>query len=352
MKTIFMVDDSDTSLSIAKKALENHYRVFTMLSGVKMFSLLEKIMPDLIILDIQMPGMDGFETLQILKSNPSYADIPVMFLTSYSDDEIEARGFEMGVIDYIQKPFSTPVLLNRIKTQLDIEDIIRERTKRIKKLQNGIMVVFANVVEERDKDTGGHNDRTSSYIKILIKAMEDRGVYADEISKWDIDKVASSARLHDMGKINVLDTILNKTGKLNDDEYAMVKSHPAEGVKLIDRIINQTGEEEFLHNAKLFAEYHHERWDGKGYPYGLKETDIPLHGRIMAIIDVYDALLSKRPYKEPLTNEEAVDIISTNSGKQFDPKIVEVFLEVQEQLKEVRGAAQWSYSETEVSVSE
>jgi len=338
MKTIFMVDDSDTSLQIAKKALEHQYRVLTMLSGLKMFSLLEKITPDLIILDIQMPGIDGFETLQMLKSKPLYADIPVMFLTSYSDDEIEAKGFEMGVVDFISKPFSAPVLLNRIKTQLDIEDIISERTKRIKLLQNGIMTVFANVVEERDKDTIGHNDRMAMDIKILLTAMKERGVYADEISSWDIEKVASSARLHDMGKINILDTVLNKSGKLDDNEYEQIKTHPIEGVKLINKILKQTGEEEFLHNAKLFAEYHHEHWDGTGYPYGLKGTDIPLHGRIIAIIDVYDALISKRPYKEPLSNEEAVKIILSNSGTQFDPKIVEVFVAVQEQLKEVRGA--------------
>jgi len=338
MKTIFMVDDSDTSLSIAKKALEHQYRVLTMLSGVKMFSLLEKIIPDLIILDIQMPEMDGFETLKNLKTKPLYADIPVIFLTSFSDDDIEAKGFEMGVVDFISKPFSAPVLLNRIKTQLDIEDIISERTKRIKLLQNGIMAVFANVVEERDRDTVGHNDRTAMDIKILITAMKERGVYADEISTWNIDKVASSARLHDMGKINILDTVLNKPGKLNDEEYEQVKTHPIEGVKLIDKILKQTGEEEFLHNAKLFAEYHHERWDGKGYPHGLKGTDIPLHGRIMAIIDVYDALVSKRPYKEPITDEEAVKVISEEAGKQFDPKIVEVFLAVQGQLKEVKGA--------------
>jgi putative two-component system response regulator len=331
-----MVDDSDTSLSVARKALENQYRVLTMPSGVKMFSLLEKITPDLIILDIEMPGMDGFETLQILKSKPLFADIPVMFLTSYTDDVIEARGFEMGVVDFISKPFSAPVLLNRIKTQLDIEDIISERTKRIKRLQNGIMAVFANVVEERDLNTIGHNDRTATDVKILITAMKERGLYADEISQWDIDKVASSARLHDMGKINVLDTVLNKPGKLDEKEYEQIKTHPIEGVKLIDRIINQTGEEDFLRNAKMFAEFHHEHWDGTGYPHGLKGTDIPLHGRIMAIIDVYDALISKRPYKEPISSEEAAKIISNGAGKQFDPKIVEVFLAVQEQLKEVK----------------
>jgi putative two-component system response regulator len=336
MKTIFMVDDSDTSLTIAKNALENQYRVLTMSSAARMFNILEKVIPDLIILDIKMPEMDGFEALNILKSKPLYASIPVMFLTGCSDREIEAKGFEMGVVDFISKPFSEPVLLKRIKTQLDIEDVINERSNRIKLIQNGIIDIIANVIEERDTDTAGHNDRIAVYIKILITAMKERGVYADEISGWDIDKIAQSSRLHDMGKINIIDTILNKQGKLDDDEIIKIKNHPLDGVNLIDKILKQTGEQDFLSNAKLFAEYHHERWDGTGYPHGLKGTDIPLHGRIMAIIDVYDVLVSKRPYKEPLSIEEAVKIISSNSGKQFDPKIVEVFIAVQERLKEVK----------------
>jgi len=336
MKTIFMVDDSDTSLTIAKNALENQYRVLTMSSAARMFIILEKVIPDLIILDIKMPEMDGFEALNILKSKPVYANIPVMFLTGCSDRVIEAKGFEMGVVDFISKPFSEPVLLKRIKTQLDIEDVISERSNRIKLIQNGIIDIIANVIEERDADTAGHNDRIAMYIKILITAMKERGVYADEISGWDIEKIAQSSRLHDMGKINIIDTILNKQGKLDDDEYIKIKNHPLDGVNLIDKILKQTGEQDFLSNAKLFAEYHHERWDGTGYPHGLKGTDIPLHGRILAVIDAYEVLISKRPYKEPLSNEEAVKIISSNSGKQFDPKIVEVFIAIQERLKEVR----------------
>jgi len=336
MKTIFMVDDSDTSLTIAKNALENQYRVLTMSSAARMFAILEKVIPDLIILDIKMPEMDGFEALDILKSKPLYASIPVMFLTGCSDREIEAKGFEMGVVDFISKPFSEPVLLKRIKTQLDIEDVISERSNRIKLIQNGIIDIIANVIEERDADTAGHNDRIAVYMKILITAMKERGVYADEISGWDIEKIAQSSRLHDMGKINIIDTILNKQGKLDDDEYIKIKNHPLDGVNLIDKILKQTGEQDFLSNAKLFAEYHHERWDGAGYPHGLKGTDIPLHGRILAAIDAYEVLVSKRPYKEPLSNEEAVKIISSNAGKQFDPKIVEVFIDIQEKLKEVR----------------
>jgi putative two-component system response regulator len=338
MKTIFVVDDSFTNLVTAKNTLEGSYNAVTMSSAKKMISLLEKITPDLILLDIEMPEMDGFETLLYLKSSPLYADIPVIFLTSYTDVAIETRGFEQGVVDFITKPFSPPVLLNRIKTHLDIDELIRERTARIRRLQEGIVSVLADVVEERDRETGGHNDRTSEYIRILIKAMEESGLYTDEIRGWNIEMVVSSARLHDTGKINISDTILNKPDKLDREEYEQMKSHSMEGTRIIDRMIAQTGEGEFLHNAKLFAEYHHEHWDGTGYPHGLKETDIPLLGRIMAIADVYDALVSKRPYKEAFTDEEAVRIITMDAGKHFDPKIVEVFLEVKDQFKAARGA--------------
>jgi len=341
MKSIFIVDDSDTSLLLAKEALKEQYRVLTMSSAARMFKLLEKFIPDLILLDIEMPEMDGFETLQKLKTNNFYKDVPVIFLTNYREDSIESFGFELGVVDFISKPFSTPVLINRIKTQLDIDSLIRDRTERIKRLQNGIMTVLANVVEERDKDTEGHNDRTAAYIKILIEAMIEHGVYDEEIRYWDVEKVIFSSRLHDMGKISVMDTILNKPGKLSDDEYEQMKYHTTEGAKIIDRMIMQTGEEDFLYNARLYAEYHHERWDGTGYPHGLKGTDIPLHGRIMALVDAYDALVSTRPYKKANTHEEAVKTISENSGKQFDPKIVEVFLDVQDKFKE---ASKYTYA--------
>jgi putative two-component system response regulator len=339
MKTIFAVDDSDTNLSTAKKALENRYRVFTMSSAAKMFALLEKITPDLILLDIEMPEMSGFEALICLKASPLYKDIPVIFLTGYLNDAVEANGFELGVVDFITKPFSTPVLLNRIKTHLDIDELIRERTAQIRRLQNGIVTVLADVVEERDERTGGHNDRTAMYVRILIKAMEEHGVYADEMHEWDVEMVASSARLHDVGKIHIFDMVLNKPGKLDSEEYEKMKLHTTEGARIIDRMIKQTGEEEFLNNAKLFAEYHHECWDGTGYPHGLSGTEIPLQGRIMAIADVYDALVSLRPYKEAFTNEEAVHIIMTMAGKHFDPKIVEVFLEVKDQFNAVREAS-------------
>ncbi|MCL2805380.1 MAG: response regulator [Treponema sp.] len=336
MKTIFVVDDSDTNLSMAEAVLEDQYRVMTMPSASKMFALLEKITPDLILLDIEMPEMDGFETLVKLKADNYWQDVPVMFLTGRNDAEIEAKGFEIGAIDFITKPFSAPVLLNRIKTHLDIDEIIRERTSQLHRLQNSIISVLADMVENRDKGTGGHIERTSIYIKILIDEMKKRGLYINEIQGWDVEKMISSARMHDLGKISITDIIVNKPGKLTEEEYETMKSHAMEGERIIDEIISRTGEGEFLRNAKLFAGTHHERWDGKGYPRGLKETEIPLQGRIMAIVDVYDALVSDRPYKKAFTNEEAVEIIMQNSGSHFDPKIAQLFYEIKDAIDKAK----------------
>jgi putative two-component system response regulator len=338
MKTIFVVDDSDTNLSMAEAVLEDNYRVMTMPSAAKMFTLLEKVSPDLILLDIEMPVMDGFETLQKLKSeSSSNSDIPVMFLTGRNDAEVEARGLEMGAVDFVTKPFSAPVLLNRIKTHLDIDEIIRERTYQLHRLQNSIVAVLADMVENRDKGTGGHIERTSVYIRILIDQMKERGVYVDEIRGWDVEKMISSARMHDLGKISITDVIVNKPGKLTDEEYEVMKKHAEEGERIIDEIILRTGEGEFLRNARLFAGTHHERWDGKGYPRGLRGDEIPLQGRIMAIVDVYDALVSERPYKKAFSDDEAVEIILQNSGTHFDPNIVNIFCEAREQIKAVKA---------------
>ena len=336
MKTIFVVDDSDTNLSMAEAALEDQYRVMTMPSAAKMFLLLEKIMPDLILLDIEMPETDGFQALKRLKSRDAWAGIPVMFLTGRTDAAVEVLGFEMGAIDFVTKPFSAPVLLNRIKSHLDIDEIIRARTSQLHRLQNSIVSVLANMVENRDKGTGGHIERTSAYIKILIDQMRTRGVYADEIQNWDDEKIISSARMHDLGKISITDVIVNKPGKLTDDEYEVMKTHAREGERIIDEIIAQTGEGEFLRNARLFAGCHHERWDGKGYPHGYKENEIPLQGRIMAIVDVYDALVSERSYKKAFTDEEAVSMIMQNAGTHYDPKIAQVFYDSRALFKAVR----------------
>jgi putative two-component system response regulator len=282
-----------------------------------------------------MPQMDGFEAIRLLKGDARYSEIPVIFLTSWNDAETEAHGFEVGAVDFISKPFLEPVLLNRIKTHLEIEELIHERTvmllqrtDTLQRLQNGIVSILANMVESRDKYTGGHIERTTKYIRILLSAILDRKVYFDEISHWSFEECVSSARLHDIGKITITDMILNKPGKLTADEYELMKTHAAEGEKIIDNIIAESGNEAFLKNAKLFACYHHEKWDGTDYPYGLKGADIPLQGRILAVVDVYDALISNRSYKNAFTHEEAVEIIREGRGRHFDPEITDVFFDV------------------------
>jgi putative two-component system response regulator len=337
MKTIFVVDDSDTNLSMAEAALEEQYRVMTIPSAVKMFSLLEKITPDLVLLDIEMPEMNGFEALHRLKTNSSWSNIPVIFLTGRTDTAVEVQGFEIGAVDFVTKPFSAPVLLNRIKTHLNIDEIIRERTSQLNRMQNSIVSVLANMVENRDKGTGSHIERTSEYIKILITEMKSRGVYIEEMKGWDAEKIIAAAKMHDLGKISITDIIINKPGKLTPEEFEIMKTHVVEGERIIDEIISQTGEGEYLHNARLFAGSHHERWDGKGYPRGLKGEEIPLQGRIMAIVDVYDALVSERPYKKIFPAEEAVRIIMENAGSHYDPKIAKVFYEVRDLFKAVKA---------------
>jgi len=335
LKTIFVVDDNNINLLSADEALSNYYRVYTMPSALNLFELLEDIMPDLILLDILMPVMNGFETLKKLKSNKKYVNIPVIFVTSRNDITTESLGFELGAVDFISKPFSAPVLLNRIKTHLEIEDIIHERTTRLKKLKNGIVFVLANMVENRDILTGKHIERTSIYLEVLFKAMLKYKVYYNEISKWDFDLLVSSARLHDIGKITITDLILNKPDRLTDDEFNMIKTHAAEGERIISNIIAESGDETFLQYARLFAGYHHEKWNGAGYPNGLKNLDIPLQGRIMALVDVYDALVSERSYKQPILHEEAVEIIKGSSGSHFDPEIVKVFLLCEKEIETV-----------------
>jgi len=325
METIFVVDDSDINLTMARQALSGSYRVFTLPSAPKMFALMDKIMPDLILLDIRMPDMDGFAALSRLTADSRTAGIPVMFLTSSNDAETEVRGFEAGVVDFIIKPFSQTVLLRRIETHLRIDDLIKKRTERLEKLKNGIVSVLADIVECRDETTGGHIERTSKAIRVLIEAMRENGVYAEEMAGLNIDNVVASARLHDVGKIAISDVILNKPGKLSPEEFVIIKTHVREGEQIIDKIMSKTGDEEYLLHARTFASYHHEHWDGSGYPYGLSGYDIPLFGRIMAIVDVYDALVSERPYKKPFPYDVAVNIIMQESGKHFDPKIAEVF---------------------------
>ena len=328
MKTIFIVDDNDTNLMAAKTAMDGAYKTFALPSAEKMFKLLEKITPDLILLDVDMPEMDGFQAMTALKADEKLKPIPVIFLTAKNDAETEIRGFEMGALDFINKPFSAPVLIKRIEAHIETDRLIKESQQAVRNIHNATISVIADVVENRDKVTGGHIERTQAYLGILVNALIRAGIYDNEISNWDKNLLLPSAQLHDLGKINVSDLILNKPGKLTDEEFDLIKKHCVDGERIIDEIIGKTKDDGFLRHAKKFAGYHHEKWNGTGYPRGLKEDAIPLEGRIMAIADIYDALVSERPYKRPFSHEEAVDIIKEGNGTHFDPKIVEAFLTV------------------------
>ena len=327
-KTIFVVDDSLVNLSLAEEALEKHYHVITLSSAAKVYSALKDITPDLILLDVAMPEMSGFDTMKQLKRHKTYSKIPVIFLTALTDSFNEALGIELGAVDFISKPFSPPVLLNRVKNHIQIDEIIRQRTEQILMLKDDIIFAMADTIERRDIKADGHVERTTIYLKILLDATIAHGVYVDELQKWESEVLVSSASLHDVGTIYIPASILNKPGPLTDEEFETVKTHAIEGEKIIDQMISRTGNAEFLQSAKLITASHHERWDGTGYPHRLKGTEIPLHGRLVAIVDVYDALTSDRPYRKAFTHEVAVEMIKDDAGKHFDPLITGVFGEI------------------------
>jgi len=314
--------------------------------------MLKKTLPDMIILDIEMPEMSGFEAIELLKADDVYKEIPVIFITVRGDVLSEAKGLELGAVDYISKPFDASLLVKRIEIHATIQsqkaelmqynenltELVEQKTKAITSLQDSIISSIAELVECRDYTAGGHIERTQNYLKIFIDELRRSGLYSDELGEWGDasgELVAQSSRLHDLGKIAIMDTILSKPGKLTEEEFEAVKVHAEFGADIIDKFHGPTDDSGFLHHAKIFAGSHHEKWDGTGYPKGLKGTDIPLQGRLMAIADVYDALISERPYKKAFPHEEAVKIIKAGSGSHFDPNLVRVFLEREAGFKKV-----------------
>jgi putative two-component system response regulator len=348
-KKVVLVDDNITNLTVGKNILINDYDIFTVPSGEKLFILLERITPDLILLDIEMPEMNGYEVIKRLTAAKSTADIPFIFLTAKHDSSSELEGLSLGAMDYISKPFSPPLLLKRIALHLlvesqkkklqdyndNLQQMVEEKTKTIVNLQNAVLKTVANLVEHRDEITGGHVERTRDYLAILTDAMIKRNLHNDEIRSWDIDFFLQSSQLHDVGKISIKDNILLKPGRLTEDEFNEMKNHTVFGVKIIEEIEKDSPESSFLKHAKIFAGTHHEKWDGTGYPYGYSGNDIPLQGRLMAIADVYDALISVRPYKEPLSHEAAVKIIVDGKGRHFDPDLTDLFLSIADKFAEI-----------------
>jgi putative two-component system response regulator len=355
-KKVMIVDDNITNLTACKVALAGEYAVLPASSGEKMFKLLERIKPDLFLLDVEMPDMSGYDIIKIIKNNPEIADIPVIFLTAMSDFGNELEGLSLGAVDYITKPFSPPLLVKRIGVHLQIEaqkqvvkeqkqqleyyvnnleQMVEDKTHTILDLQNAIFSLLTEVVEYRDYVTGGHVSRTSMYIKLMLDELLEREIYADEINRWDRHLVILSSQLHDIGKVAIRDSILLKPGRLTPEEFEEMKKHTLYGAKMIEKIEANTTERKFIEHAKVMALTHHEWWNGKGYPNCLESINIPLQGRIMAVADVYDALITARPYKEAFSHEEAVEIIEKEAGTHFDPQIAGVFSDISGAFKDI-----------------
>ncbi|MCL2008460.1 MAG: response regulator [Treponema sp.] len=353
-KLILLVDDNPTNLKLGINVLQGKYDVATAPSAEKMFSLLKNNTPAMILLDVDMPNVTGYQAIKILKEQPQTKDIPVIFVTARADYDNELEGLTLGAVDYITKPFQPPLLLKRIELHLMLEDqkktlaqqaselknfntnlqkMVDDKTQNVLDLQNALLKTMAELVECRDDITGGHIERTQRGIKIILEELEASHIYSEETESWDLDLLLQSCQLHDVGKISIDDSILKKAGKLTDEEFEAMKKHAIFGEEIIEKIQALAKESDFLKYAKIFAANHHEKWDGSGYPRGLKGNDIPLLGRIMAIVDVYDALISERPYKKAFSHEEAVKIICEGSGKHFDPTLVEVFSRSAEQFR-------------------
>jgi len=344
---VMLVDDSLANLMVGKEALTDTYRVITVPSAPKMFELLARYTPELILLDVDMPEMNGYEAIKVLKNSSTTKDIPVIFLTGMSDSASELQGLDLGAIDYIIKPFSAPLLRKRIETHLMVEKqrkelqdynenlqiMVAEKTQTILKLQNKVLQAMAELVEGRDTFTGNHIERTQTCLKVLLSGMLETGVYQEETKEWDIGLLLQSSQLHDVGKIAIHDNILKKPGKLTAEEFEEMKKHVIYGVSFIEKLEEDEEDSLFLQYAKIFAHYHHERWDGSGYPSNLSGTDIPLLGRLMAIVDVYEALISERCYKPAFDHQTAVNIILKGRGTDFDPILTDLFEKCSEELR-------------------
>lgn len=343
-KSILMVDDVKLNHAKAREVLEDTYTLYEAMSAAEAFDILEKITPDLILLDIIMPGMSGQDMVRILKKTPGYKNIPVIFLTADNSPEAEVDGFTLGIADYITKPFVAPVMKKRIETQIELaeyrnslEEKVAEKVDELEKMYDVISLSFAGLVESRDGVTGGHLKNTGIYYKVFIQKLRELPQYKAQLSPIVVKKAIRSAPLHDVGKIAIKDAVLQSPNSLTTEEFEEMKDHSSIGGELFDYLKTQIPDKEFASIAADIARYHHEKWDGTGYPTGLKGENIPLIARIMSIVDVYDALTSERPYKEAFSHEKAMAMIVEGSGTAFDPALVEEFVKLEAAIRQCLG---------------
>ncbi len=349
--TVLVVDDTPDNLMLMHSLLKMDYKVKVANGGEKALKIVNSdAPPDLILLDIMMPEMDGYEVCRQLKANPATRDIPVIFLTAKAEIEDERRGLELGAVDYITKPISPPIVLARVKTQLSLKasaDFLRDknefleqevtrRTREVAAIQDVTILTMASLAETRDSDTGNHIRRTQYYILAIAKKLQLHPRFSAFLTNATINMLFKSAPLHDIGKVGIPDRILLKPGKFEPYEFEIMKRHTTLGRDAIEHAEQSLGVQvEFLKFAKEIALSHQEKWDGSGYPEGLAGDDIPISARFMAIADVYDALISRRVYKEGMPHEKAVAIIAEGRGTHFDPDVVDAFLSIKEDFRAI-----------------
>lgn len=350
-QTVLIVDDTPENLTLLYGLLKDRYRVLVANSGERALQLLAaETLPDLVLLDVMMPGMGGIEVCRQLKNHVRTAHIPVIFLTASVERETEQAGFDAGAVDYIIKPFSPPVVLARVRTHLKLKaaaDVLQDqaaflqrevekRTQEVQVIQDVTIMAMASLAETRDHETGNHIRRTQNYVRLLAVQLKPHPRFRQFLNDETIQLLYKSAPLHDIGKVGIPDYILLKPGKLSPEEFEIMKTHTLLGrdaIVVAEKLLDAPSS--FLRLAREIANFHQEKWDGSGYPEGLIGDAIPISARLMAVADVYDALISRRVYKPPFPHETAVEMIQAGRGQHFDPDIVDAFLLVSDAFHQI-----------------
>lgn len=346
-ETIFIVDDTETNIDILEEYLHEDYNIHVAMDGEAALREIPKAMPDLILLDVMMPKMSGYEVCEKLKADELTRDIPVIFLTALSDEMNEGKGLNLGAVDYITKPFNPKLVSIRVKNhllirrhQLHLEDMVDERTKDLKLTLTVMMESLGTLAEFRDPETGYHIKATQAFVKALANQLSHLPKYKDVLNKEKIESLFITAPLHDIGKVGVPDSILHKPGPLTPLEFDEIKKHTTYAFRVLGLAAHNLKNNPIVACAATIAYTHHEKWDGSGYPNQLKGEEIPLEGRIMALADVYDALTRKRVYKDAMSHQKAKEIIVAGRGSHFDPDVVDAFLDIAEIFDELRDLDQ------------
>ena len=329
MKQILIVDDNISILKQIAAQVAGGYDVFLAKSGDLALQICVKEKPSLILLDIEMPGMDGFELMYRLRHNPLLDQIPVIFLTANQDQETALKCLETGARDCITKPLEKTLLLRRIETQLALAEFRSQAEAALSPMADSFTITFAKMVDRAGERSGGHVERTTRNMELLCRELIRQGQFTDELTEAELPLIARASLLHDIGKVAISDRIILKSGRLDDDEFTAIKRHTVVGAAILERMYRRMPSLRYLRYAELIAESHHERYDGRGYPRGLAGDNIPLAGRLMAVVDVYNALVEKRHYRGSMSHEQAVPIVMQGKGSQFDPRIVDAFGEIQ-----------------------